>query len=91
MKEIWKFKIKLADVNEILMPQGAEILTIKTQHEQPCIWALVESNNSKREIRKFLTFGSGHPISISNEENIKYIGTYFTASESLVWHVFEKM
>ena len=45
-KQIWKFGI---NPNKIIveMPKDAEILTIQTQNETPCIWALVNPENAK--------------------------------------------
>ena len=43
MKTIHKFPLPaLDDVVEIYMPPGARILTLQTQFEQPCIWAVVD-------------------------------------------------
>jgi hypothetical protein len=56
-KQIWKFAI---NQNKIIveMPKDAEILTIQTQNETPCILALVNPENSK-ELRHFEVYETG--------------------------------
>lgn len=86
MKTVWKFSIPVADVVEIEMPQGAEILHVNEQHHCPTIWALVDPSQPM-EKRQFRFAGTGHPI---QEEHIgKFIGTFFQFDGSLVFHIFE--
>lgn len=40
-ERIWKFKFPINDNVCIDMPIGAEILTVQTQNNTPCIWAIV--------------------------------------------------
>lgn len=51
-KTIWKFQIKPNDIIKIDMPIGAEVLTVQTQYEQPCVWALVDPK-AKTETKTF--------------------------------------
>lgn len=87
-KSIWKFGLETTDNQEIEMPIGAEILTVQTQHEQPCLWALVHPS-AEKEIRHFEVFGTGHEVSYPTGTDRKYIGTYQLHGGSLVFHVFE--
>ena len=84
-KEIWKFPVKVKDVQGVEMPEGAEILTVQLQHGQGCIWAVVDPG-AEKVWRYFTTYGTGHPI-INGADT--YIGTYQESSGYLVWHVFE--
>lgn len=86
-KQIWKFEI---NTNKIIveMPKGAEILTIQTQNEKPCIWALVNPENEK-ELRHFEVYGTGHNIHCDTA--IKYINTFQLDGGALVFHLFERL
>lgn len=87
-KQIWKFNIKSVGMQDIEMPVGAEILTIQTQEDYPCIWALVNPD-APRAKRRFEIFGTGHIVSNSTER--KYIGTYQEMGGALIWHLFESL
>ena len=58
------------------MPKDAEILTIQTQNETPCIWALVNPE---------------HDIYYDMGINRKYINTFQLGGGSLVFHLFERV
>jgi hypothetical protein len=83
MKTIWKFE--LPKQGKILMPKGAEILTVQTQNEIPCIWAVVNPDADKEE-RTFVIYGTGFEFQLID---YKYIGTFQMHSHGLVFHVFE--
>ncbi len=85
MQQIWKWEI--SPDCELEMPEGAKILTVQEQHSKPMLWALVYPV-MKTEIRKFNTYGTGHPIA---EEPGKYIGTFQLDKGNLVFHVFEEL
>jgi hypothetical protein len=88
-KQIWKFAINL---NKIIveMPKDAEILTIQTQNETPCIWALVNPENAK-ELRHFEVYGTGHDILYDMGVERKYINTFQLDGGLLVFHLFERV
>lgn len=84
MKSTWKYPLSITDRQIVSMPQGAQILTVQVQHDTPCLWALVNSENPL-QARGIQIFGTGHPASNAGE----YIGTFQVAGGSLVFHVFE--
>lgn len=86
MITIWKFRLLLEET-EITVPKGAKILTLQMQLGTPCIWLTVDTKQEK-EVRKFITFGTGH--SIETLDNLQFIGSY-QVSEVLIFHVFEKV
>ena len=86
MKTIWKFPLSSMDVNYIKMPEGAKILTVQTQMETPCIWALVNPTAQMTQ-RVFRTVGTGHDLPEQNPHN--YIGTFQLMAGQLVFHLFE--
>lgn len=62
MKIIYKYKIlKPQNTLHIKMPSGAKILTVKTQDNIPCIWALVETANPPVS-RFFKLCATGVPV-----------------------------
>jgi hypothetical protein len=78
-KVIYKYEVDTI----VVMPIGAEILTVQLQHGTPWIWALVDRNNQLEE-RNFDIRGTGYEI---EDINSKYIATY--QEGPFVWHVFE--
>lgn len=86
MKIIYKYQLEVKDNLTIELPIGAEILTVQSQRDKPCIWALVD-NDAIKENRKFKIIGTGNPI--ENLSNSKYIGTFQLYGGSLVFHLFE--
>jgi hypothetical protein len=83
-KQIWKFTLHPTTVQHIEMPSDAEILTIQTQEQLPCIWALVSPDAPKRKFA-FEIFGTGHPVPDGQR---KYIGTYQINGGELIFHCF---
>lgn len=51
---IWKFKLAITDIQEIKIPEGAELLSVAKQNGNLCLWAMVDpskihSNHRNRE------------------------------------------
>ena len=86
MKQVWKFVPQLADISEIAMPAGAQILTVAAQHGNITLWALVDPL-APPESRIFRIAGTGHAIDAA--ECGHYLGTAILADGALVFHVFE--
>ena len=83
---ICKFKLKMIDVQQLLMPAGAQILTVQMQHGGPCLWALCDP--TKPETQRLIAIcGTGNP---APGDGCEYISTFQMAEGSLVWHVFER-
>jgi len=87
MNTIWKFPLAVTDEQSVIMPEGAEILCAEVQHEQLCLWALVNPDAPKQR-RIIEVFGTGHDMPDGCR---KYIGTVQMMHGSLVWHVFENV
>jgi len=85
MKTIYKYEIETTDHQEIMLPQGAGILTVQTQDDLPCLWACVDTE-APIHPQEISIFGTGHLV----PENIgEYIGTYQLNNGRLVFHVFK--
>lgn len=89
MKSIWKYALPINDQAGIEMQEGAEILHIDCQGDQPMIWALVDPS-AEQEVRRFVTFGTGHPVP-SDTSDLRHVGTWLIRSGALVFHTFEKL
>jgi len=83
MKSIWKFK--LDPECTIDMPKGAQVLSVREQGEDICLWALVDPH-AEKEQRRFVGFGTGHDVP---GYPMNFIGTAHLHGGSLVFHIFE--
>lgn len=87
MKVIWKYAVKMQDEQEIEMPKNAKMLTVQVQNDVPCIWALVDPNETK-ELVKFRIVGTGNEFEDAMVMDSRYIGTFQLPLHSLVFHLF---
>ena len=96
MRIVYKYPLKVEDYQVVTMPKGAQILTVQTQREEPCIWALVDTENDPEERyfriaeekRYFRIAGTGHPIRLK-DKLLRYVGTFQLIGGDLIFHVFE--
>lgn len=92
MAQVWKYVIPsygpcIFDLN---LPEGAKILSLQLQHGEPCMWALVEKNESSNIKRSFIKVATGEGIGDFyevDEKKMNFIGTYQQINN--VRHVFE--
>jgi len=84
---IWKFDLPVDDTIVIEMPKGAKVLDVQTQHGQPCIWAIVDTE-CETEPRTFFMRDTGHPLNFAIE-SARYIGTIQMDDGALIFHLFE--
>lgn len=89
MKTIYKYPIKVTDEQTLKLPVNAKILTVQTQNDTPCIWALVDTSEAQTENVDIRVYGTGHTI--NDSDNLDYIGTFQMHGGSLVFHVFRDM
>lgn len=88
MKIIYKYQI-YPNSTTIFMPEDAQILCVKTQNGEPCLWALHSSDNSIPNLYKEIeVFPTGYYF---NDEGLKYIDTFLIENDSLVFHVFQRV
>lgn len=83
---IWKFGVPIDDEVGVKMPKGAVVLSVQVQHDQPTVWALVDTE-AKTEVRSFHWRGTGHPADGLNPK--QYVGTIQVRGGALVFHLFE--
>ena len=85
-KTTWKYPLEITDEQNLMMPEGAEILTAQIQGGTLCLWALVNPAAPKQR-RTIEILGTGNP---APDVERKYISTAQMAGGSLIWHVFER-
>jgi len=86
MKVIYKYPLDIRHHQEIEMPSGSEILTVQSQGEMGCLWAMIDTEKEIKEMRIISVVGTGHEVP---PDCVKYIGTFQMAGGALIWHVFE--
>ena len=84
MKTIHKYVIPFD--GDLELPEGADILTVQTQHGVPQLWALID-DIVPFTTRRFKVLGTGH--SAEEVDGIDYLGTFQLSGGSLIFHVFE--
>lgn len=80
---IWKFTLQPYCILD--MPKGAQVLSVREQGSEICLWAMVDPS-AEKEPRRFLGFGTGHDLP---EGDLSFVGTAHLASGAMVFHVFE--
>jgi len=88
MLRIYKYQFEVESYPYVEMPKGAIILTVQTQYDIPCIWAIVDDSQTVLENREFRLFGTGHIVDI-DPALYRYIGTFQLLKGQFVGHLFE--
>lgn len=82
---IFKYLLKLQELNTLPMPENARILSFQMQGDVPTLWAYVDPL-ARRTSRSFRIVGTGNEV--PPECNFEsYIGT--VQDRGYVWHLFE--
>lgn len=85
MKTIWKFELS-PHIDEFEAPDNAQVLSVHTQHGNPCLWMLVDTNIPTRTYG-IRIFGTGHNAN-EIDDNWEFAGTVLLENDFLVFHVF---
>lgn len=83
-RTIWKFILEPG--KPVMMPSAC-VLSVHAQHDQICIWAMVNPDTPLSP-RHFNVFGTGHPLP---EVPGNFLGTVLLHGGDLVMHVYEAM
>lgn len=88
MEAIWKVQLQCADKQWVSLPQGAKVLCVETQRDEPCMWFITPKVEAPvMELRPFAIYGTGHQHESIDGE---YVGTFQLQGGVLVFHVFEE-
>lgn len=93
MTEIWKFPIidtewRAAVTYHILMPVGAEILSVQLQNGNVVVWAVVQTD-AALEKRNFQFFYTGEEIFTPPAQSVRRFLATIQLSDGIVLHAFE--
>lgn len=83
---IHKAVLKPADVQEIMVPEGAEMLSAREQFDDICVWYRCDPSRRLRP-RKLAIVGTGHP---APDESGRFLGTASLHGGQLMFHIFEQ-
>ena len=83
---IFKYTLAVTDVQELEMPEGAQLLTVQVQNGEPQLWALVD-RYANTVTRRIVIYGTGHEV---HPDPGTYVATFQQAGGALVWHVFDR-
>lgn len=89
MKAVWKYELIAEDYNTILLPKGAQPLSVQIQGDgidHVRLWCLIDLEEEEDEERTFRIAGTGHVI---KDENIVFIDTFQLFDGGFIGHVFE--
>jgi len=86
MKTIYKYTLPVQDYAVVRIPEGHQTLSVALQHDQICVWALVDTSEAPRGVA-FRIAGTGHPL--GDADGWIFRGTVLMMNGTLVFHVFE--
>lgn len=84
-QRIYKYKLKITDIQCVSLPEGAELLSVGNQNGNLCLWARVDPDRPE-ETLTIEIIGTGNPIP---EAKRSFIGTVII--DPFVWHVYERL
>src|SRR5277367_2367258 len=58
---VWKYPLSINREQSIELPRGASPLAVEVQHDQLCLWAMVDPE-AETAPRTVWVHGTGHPI-----------------------------
>jgi len=85
MKVIYKYPLEVIDDQFIDIHQDYEVLSVQVQNGKLCLWAKVDPKLPMVYMH-IVIIGTGQPMSDNDE--MKYIGTFQLESGSFVGHCF---
>lgn len=83
---IWKYRLRATDDQQIMMPAGAQILSVGVQQERVQLWAMVDPMNPLAQNRRIVMVGTGHVVPPACG---RFIGTVSLFEGALILHVFD--
>lgn len=86
MRTVYKYPLKIEDVQEIKLPKYFQFLDIQVQNGIPCLYAMVDTKEEFITMQ-ILLFGTGHEIPCYIV-NYSYIGTFQLFEGKAVFHAF---
>ena len=88
MLTVYKYRIAIENNFTISLPKYYRVLKVGCVNNVPFIWALVNTENEKIDI-KFAIYGTGREILSVPGYDLKHIETFKQFDGELIWHLFE--
>jgi hypothetical protein len=92
MKIIYKYRLDVIEKQVLKLPRGAQLLCVKNQREQLCVWAVVDTIAvglpAEYEEHTFLLYGTGYAHEELPPSGYQYLGTIQMQAGVLVFHIF---
>jgi hypothetical protein len=85
MKTVYKYQLHQS-TQFVLMPRHAKILSFHSQHGEPCVWALVDTDEPTVDATEIRIHGTGHDV--GNLKGFRFIGTCLGFADTLVLHAW---
>lgn len=86
MSVIWKAILQPIDVQQIMVPAGAEMLCAREQFDQVCVWFRCNPS-APLAPRTLAVVGTGNP---APDGDGRYLGTASLHGGQLIFHVFDQ-
>lgn len=83
MKTIHKFPLN--EIQDTVLPERAEVVSIQYQGDAIVIWAIVDADEEYGEKRRLKLIGTGWELPAS----FKYLATLQQPKTPFVWHIIE--
>lgn len=84
-QRIWKYPLKITDLQDIEIPGLVRFLSVKNQLGVLCLWALVDLD-AEFKTTTIEIIGTGNPIPSGTRHFIETV-----IISDFVWHVFERL
>lgn len=88
---IWKYPVPAAEEFELEVPRRARILSVKVQRGKPCIWFMLDPEETVMVKAKFLLLPTGQPIKGTlkeMQEKWMFSDSFLLDGGNLVFHLF---
>ena len=88
MKTIYKYELR----DRVVLPASAKILYYGADpHGIACLWAIVDTEDIKTQIKEYAIIGTGWPLDKMFEQyGVSYEFVTTINEGPYMWHVFEK-
>jgi hypothetical protein len=84
-RTIWKFPLRITDVQHIAIPRGVQFLSAQVQVGEIVAWALVHPGNPTESV-EVQVIGTGNDITPGMLTGMRHLAT--VQQFPFVWHIF---
>lgn len=90
MNTIWKHELEIADVQDLMVPASAQLLSVAEQYGKIVLYSLVRpSEKARLDYYTVSIVGTGHPIGEDRPcGKSNFLGTVKLLDGAIMFHVF---